>query len=75
MLVILIAGAVVIVVAMLGLSMCRAAALSDRNQAVAIAEWLATGHLADRRVGPADSPGQQFLFDSRDEPLRMVGWR
>lgn len=75
MLVILIAGAFVIVVAMLGLSMCRAAALSDRNQAVAVTEWLAAGQLGDRRVGPSDRPGQQFLFDSRDEPLRMVGWR
>ena len=26
-------------------------------------------------ISSADRPGQQFLFDSRDEPLRMVGWR
>jgi hypothetical protein len=75
MLFILIAGVLVVVVAVLGLSMCRAAALSDRNQAVAITEWLATGHFADRRIAPSDRPGQQFLFDPRDEVFRAAGWR
>jgi hypothetical protein len=70
---ILIAVALVVVVVVLGLSMCRAAALSDRNQAVAITEWFATGHLADRRMGPSGHPGQQFLFDPRDEAFRAAG--
>ncbi len=73
MLFILIAGALVVVVVLLGLSMCRAAALSDRKQAVAITEWLATGHFGDRRVGPGGHPGQQFLFDPRDEAFRAAG--
>jgi hypothetical protein len=72
---ILIVGVVVVVVVVLGLSMCRAAALSDRNQAVVITERLATGHFADRRMAPADRPGQQFLFDPRDEAFRAAGWR
>ena len=73
MFLILIAGALVIVVVVLGLSMCRAAALSDRNQAVAITEWRATGYFGDRRVGSSGHPGQQFLFDPRDEAFRAAG--
>jgi hypothetical protein len=75
MLLILIAGGLVVVVAVLGLSMCRVAALSDRNQAVAITDWLATGHFAERRMAPSNRPGQQFLFDPRDEASRAAGWR
>jgi hypothetical protein len=73
MLFILIAGALVIVVVLLGLSMCRAAALSDRSQAVAITEWRATGYFGDRRMAPSGHPGQQFLFDPRDEAFRATG--
>jgi hypothetical protein len=54
MLVILIAGALVVVVAGLGLSMLRVAALSDRNSAAALTEWIAKTRLAERQVPPPD---------------------
>jgi hypothetical protein len=75
MLFILIACVLVVVVAVLGLSMCRVAALSDRNQAVAITDWLATSHFADRRMALSNRSGQQFLFDPRDEASSAAGWR
>ncbi len=73
MLFILIAGALVVVVAMLGLSICRGAALSDRNSAVALTEWIATGHLADPQLVPMDRAGEQFLFDHPGEAFRAAG--
>jgi hypothetical protein len=70
---ILIAGALVVVVAVLGLSICRVAALSDRNSALALAEWFATSHLAGRQVVLTDRSGEQFLFDPPDEAFRAAG--
>jgi hypothetical protein len=73
MLFILIAGALVVVVAVLGLSICRVAARSDRNSSPALTEWLATSHLAVRQALPADRSGPQFLFDSPGEAFRAAG--
>jgi hypothetical protein len=73
MLFILVLGASVVVVAVLGLSICRVAALSDRNSALALAEWLATSHLVVHQVLPADRPGAQFLFDPPGEAFRAAG--
>jgi hypothetical protein len=73
MLFILIAGALVVVVALLGLSMCRVAAISDRNTAVAITEWIATSHLADRQVTHTDRAGEQVLFDHPGASFRAAG--
>jgi hypothetical protein len=73
MLLILIAGVLVVVVAMLGLSMCRVATLSDRNSAVALREWIAASQLGERRVAPSDRAGEQFLFDSPGEAFRAAG--
>jgi hypothetical protein len=73
MLLILIAGALVVVVAVLGLSMFRVAALSDRNSALALTEWIATSRLVERQVGPTDRPGEQFLFEPTDEAFRAAG--
>jgi Tfp pilus assembly protein PilX len=75
MLLILIAVALVVVVALLGLSMFRVAALSDRNSAVALTEWIAARRLAERQVAPADRAGEQFRFDPPDEAFRAAGWR
>jgi hypothetical protein len=75
MLIILIASALVIVVALLGLSICRIAALSDRNSARALTEWLAASHRDDRQAVPADRPGTRMLFDSPAEAFRTVGRR
>jgi hypothetical protein len=73
MLFILIASALVVVVAVLGLSICRVAALSDRNSALAMTEWLASSHLDDRQVVPPDRSGAQFLLDPPDEAFRAAG--
>jgi hypothetical protein len=72
MLFILIAGALVVVVVALGLGMCRVAALSDCNSAVALTEWIATGHLADRQVVPTDRAGEQFLLDHPGAAFRAA---
>jgi hypothetical protein len=73
MLFILIASALVVVVAVLGLSICRVAALSDRNSALALTEWLATSHLAVHQVLPTDRTGAQVLFDPPGEAFRAAG--
>jgi hypothetical protein len=73
MLLILIASALVVAVALLGLSICRVAALSDRNNALALTEWLATTHLADRQGVPTDRSSGQFLFDPPGEAFRAAG--
>jgi hypothetical protein len=73
MLLILIASALVVAVAVLGLSICRVAALSDRNSALALAECLSTSHLDDRQVVPMDRAGEQFLFDHPGEAFRAAG--
>jgi hypothetical protein len=73
MLFILIAGVLVVVVAVLGLSICRVAALSDRNSSLALTEWITTGHLADRQPVPVGRAGEQFLFDHPGEGFRAAG--
>jgi hypothetical protein len=72
MLFILIAGGLVVVVAVLGLSMCRVAAISDSNSAGAITEWIATGHLVDRQLVPTDCAGEQVLFDHPGAAFRAA---
>jgi hypothetical protein len=73
MLFILVVGALVVVVAVLGLSICRVAALSDRNGALALTEWLDTSHLVVNQVLPTDRPGAQLLFDPPGEAFRAAG--
>jgi hypothetical protein len=73
MLLILIASALVVVVAVLGLSICRVAALSDRNSALALAESIAARRLADRQMVSTGRAGEQFLFEASGEAFRTVG--
>ncbi|HEY5343389.1 MAG TPA: hypothetical protein VIJ66_06985 [Solirubrobacteraceae bacterium] len=75
MLFVLIASALVVAVAMLGLSICRIAALSDRDSALGLTKWLAASRLAERQVAPTDHAGEQFRFDPPDEAFRAGGWR
>ena len=75
MLLILIAGALVVMVAVLGLSMFRVAALSDRNSALVLTEWIAASRLAERQAALTDGPREQFRFDPPDEAFRAAGWR
>jgi hypothetical protein len=72
MLFVLVAGALVVLVAVLGLSICRVAALSDRNSALALAEWLATSHLVVHQALPTDRSGTQFFFDPPGEAFRAA---
>jgi hypothetical protein len=65
--------AVFVAFALLGLSMCRLAALSDNKHAAALAEWLAMSHPTEHRAAPADSPREQFQFDPRDDAFRATG--
>lgn len=73
MLVILIVSTLVVVAAVLGLSICRVAALSDCNSAVALAEWIAGGRPVDRHRVPIDPAGQQSLFAPPSDAFRKAG--
>jgi hypothetical protein len=73
MLFILIVVTLAVVAAVLGLSICRVAALSDCNSAVAWAEWIAGGQPADRHLAPTDPAGQQSLFVPPGEAFREAG--
>jgi Tfp pilus assembly protein PilX len=72
MLFILIASALIVVVAALGLSVCRLAALSDRNDALELAEGIAAS-LGEPQVVPTDRAGEQSLFDPPSEAFRAAG--
>lgn len=72
MLLILIASALIVVVAALGLSVCRLAALSDRNDALDLAEGIAAS-LGEPQVLPTGRAGEQSLFDPPSEAFRAAG--
>ena len=76
MLLILIGGTLAVVAAVLGLSMCHVAALSDCNSAVALTEWIAASRLPDRHLEPTeptDRAGEQFPFTPPGETFREAG--
>lgn len=73
MLFLVIVGTLGIMVAVLGLGICHVSALSDRNSAVALTEWITASRLADRQVAPADRAGEQFLFTPPGETFREAG--
>jgi hypothetical protein len=73
MLFILIVGTLAVMAAVLGLSICRVAALSDCNSAGAVSEWVATGRLADPNFTSADSAGEQFVLFPASETSRKAG--
>jgi hypothetical protein len=75
MIFILIASALAVMVVVLGLSICRIAALSDRNSALALTEWLVASRRAERQVAPTDHPGEQFPFEPPGDAFRAAGWR
>jgi hypothetical protein len=72
MLLILIASALIVAVAALGLSVCRLAALSDRNDDLDLAEGIATS-LGDRQAELTDRTAEQSLFDPPSEAFRAAG--
>jgi hypothetical protein len=73
MLFILIVGTLAVVAAVFGLSMCRVAALSDRNSAVALAQVDRGEPSRDRHLAPTDRADEQLLFASPDEVFREAG--
>ena len=65
--------AAVAAIALLGLSMCRLAALSDSNHAAALAEWTAASYLAEHEALPVDRPREQIPFEPRGGRFRATG--
>jgi hypothetical protein len=65
--------AAVAVIALLGLSMCRLAALSDSNQAGALAEWTAASCRAEHKAGAAELTNEQIPLDPRGGRFRATG--
>jgi hypothetical protein len=58
-------------IAFFALTMCRLAALSDRSDALAWADWIAASHLAEHRNQPADSSAEQLsTADRHSSPRR-----
>jgi hypothetical protein len=52
--------------------MCRLAALSDDNQAIVVAKWIATSQLGEYGTGPELSR-KQFQLDPPDDAFRATG--
>jgi hypothetical protein len=73
MLFIVIVGTLAVVTAVLGLSICRVAALSDCNSDPVLAEWIAGGQPVDRNRAPIDPAGQQSLFAPPSDAFRKAG--
>jgi hypothetical protein len=65
-------AAAVVVAVLIGLSMCRLAALSDHDHAVALAEWI---RLSRQSEQPAvdDRFSDQLPLDPPDEAFRATG--
>ncbi|HEY2141274.1 MAG TPA: hypothetical protein VGG98_04360 [Solirubrobacteraceae bacterium] len=59
--------------ALFGLGMCRLAARSDRKQAIAVAEWIATSHIAERKAVPTNRLCARLPFESRSDAFRATG--
>jgi hypothetical protein len=63
----------VLALALLGLSVCRVAAISDRKQAVALAEWSALSHGSEFADAPAERSREQMPFAPPSGPFRATG--
>jgi hypothetical protein len=73
MLLLVLVPAAIVAVALLGLGMCRLAALSDSSQAVALADWIATSYRAEHKPGPAELAREQIPLDPRGGSFRATG--
>jgi hypothetical protein len=65
--------AIVAVVALLGLSMCRLASLSDSNHGVALSDWIAANCRPEHRAELTDRPYDRISFESRGGQFRATG--
>ncbi len=59
--------------AVFGLSMFRLAALSDCKHAIAVAEWIATSRLTERKGTPTDCSRGELPSDPRGDAFRATG--
>jgi hypothetical protein len=73
MLLLILVPAAIATVALLGLGMCRLAARSDSNQAVALADWIAASYRAEHKAGPVELSHEQIPLDPRGGPFRATG--
>jgi hypothetical protein len=64
---------VVLLLALLGLGMCRLAALSDHSYAVAVAEWVAAGGLTEQDSTSDEHHAARVPFDPRGASFRAAG--
>lgn len=60
-------------IAAFALTMFRLAALCDRSQAAALADLIATNHLAERRERPPETSAQQLAPANRHLPPAPAG--
>lgn len=72
MLFVLIAMALVVAV-VLGMGMCRLAALSDRQHASALADWGSHCYAIEREPWTADRAPEETPLDSQGEAFRATG--
>ncbi len=72
MLLVLISVALV-VAAVLGVGMCRLAALSDRQHANALADWGSHCYAIEREPWTADRAPEELPLDSQGEAFRATG--
>jgi hypothetical protein len=62
-----------LVLALLGLSMCRLAALSDSSHVAAVADWVLASHRPEHAVASAEHPPEQISADPRGGRFRATG--
>lgn len=64
---------VVLLVALLGLSMCRLAALSDSSHTTAVAEWVAAGCLTQQESASDEHHPERIAFGPLGASFRAAG--
>lgn len=62
-----------LIIAFVGLAMCRLAALSDDSHVEALAEWIATNCIVEDRALPADSATRRLTTDAQFRAYRATG--
>jgi hypothetical protein len=65
--------AVLIVAALFGVGMCRLAALSDRQQEFALAEWIRANEVRASSSSSAEAQSEERPIDPPGEAFRATG--
>jgi hypothetical protein len=66
-------SAVWLIIALIGVAMCRLAGLSDDSHVEALAEWIATNCIVEDRALPVDSATRRVTTDARFRAYRATG--